>query len=356
MSLKQNRFNMRQFAPATILVISIVLIFQNCADPMSLTEQYSRTAELMPFAYDNTVDTIAYMSCAGGPSSSNPNAVWSFRAGSHGIESGLRLTDAFFSATGTLTSGQRAHALNDSPANRDAYLQLSIRQSENYGSVLSSTGGTPVAGRDFSTAIGPIDEFDVAFALASQDRIQPQRVSYFPGTGKYIDAGIRFIESESTAASVRSELTNSGLLTLTYSNGPGDFSARSPDGTVVKVYGRGYKLAFAAPGAGEPEPRVLSSIDEINLETNQPSGLEIKSWSCPATYRYRIARSCADCGCGNDPVGNIELAILRRVLRTEFWYVNVAGRCVVQKETTQQCYPAGTSGNYHFVSVCLRQP
>jgi hypothetical protein len=358
-----------KLSPKSLLVAAAVLLltgglFQNCSDPLNLDDQ-SSFAESLPFAFDTTLDTIAYMSCAGGTSSANRQAIWTIRGGAFATGNGIRLTDAYLGLTSSFSPSQRGAALSESPRNRGAILQLAIRQALNYQAVLTSSGGGGQLGEDYSALLGPLDEPAIAERLANVDLGNPQRINYFSGisglSGRTIEGGIRFTASETEAESVRGQLSNTGLLTATYTDPEGqDDSARGPAGLAKdKVYGRGYKMMFQAFSAAEPDARILAGIDEINLETSRPTGIEIKPWVCSADMRFRIYRQCGTgCPCHSDGAANATLAIARRLLKVEYWYIDVPNRCVVQKEVAQQCYPTGSgtpATNYHFVSVCTRQ-
>lgn len=352
------------------LVLSILTAFQNCAGGIGGgNQQNSSQSDGVPFAYDSTIDTLSYMSCAGGTSSANPDAIWTFRVGAYGLGTGIHLSDAYMSFTANFGVDQRGVALSQSVVNQNTVLQLSVRRmgtSGDYQVPLVNGSGSGVKGKDFDTILGPLDSPGISSKLGAVDKISnPTRLNYFAGiaglTGRRMEGTIRFNDSEALATSVRTRLTSeNGLLTNTYTDaGDVDTSARGPAGLAKdRVYGRGYKLSFAYAQAADTAPRILSGVDEYNLENNGVTGIDIKKWTCPSQLRYRVGRSCADCPCTNDPstiaVGS-NLDIARRVLRTEHWYINTASMCVVQKETTQQCYPTSTS--YHnYVSVCTRTP
>lgn len=347
---------------ACLIVVTIIILFQSCSDPLGNSEDQSSFAASLPFAFDSTLDTIGYMSCAGGPSGANRDAIWTLRAGAFGNGQGIHLTDAFLSLTSNFSTEQRAAALAESPLNQGAVLQLAVRQALNYQSVLTSGGGGGQLGEDYDTLLGPLDDQALAQKLAAVNLTNPARQSYFPGipglAGRSIRGTLRFTKDETSAQSVRGQLSNSGILTATYSTGGvTETQARGPGGAPDdKIYGRGYKLSFVAPSASEPEPRVMSSVDEINLETGRPHK-KPKAWGCPMELRLRIHRTCdANCVCTSDPVGNPNLEIVRRVVKVEHWYVDMDHRCIVQKEIASQCYATtGPADNYHFVSICVRQ-
>lgn len=342
-------------------ILTIVLFFQNCADPLGLTTEQSSFVDHLPFGYDNTLDTMAYMSCGGGTSSANRQAIWSFRMGAYGAGSGLKLNQGYLAITSNFSAQQRGAALSESPNNRDANLQLAIRELRSFQSILSSNGSDPDEGEDYVNLLGPLDQSEIAQKLASADPQNPVRINYFPGlagvSGKTIEGAIRFTASETAAASVRGQLSGNGILAATYTRGDdNETSARGPGGNInEKVYGQGYRVSFIPGEAGESEPRVLASVDEINLLTSRADVETTRPWSCFSNLRFRIGRSCVDCACSTDSGQNPEtMAVVRRVLQVEHWWVNLNNACVVQKSPAQQCYPNGSVYN-NFVSICLRQ-
>jgi hypothetical protein len=228
-----------------LVAIVTVLIFQNCSDQLGLEDDQASLSDTLPFAYDVTLDTIAYMSCAGGTTSANRQAIWSFRAGAFAAGNGLRLTDEYLAVTKNFNVEQRAAALGESTKNANAALQLAVRQGLNYQSLLTSGGGSGQLGEDFANLLGPLDGEVISETISGVDPAAPQRFNYFPGMagllGRRIEGAIRFTDNESEAQSVRGQLSNTGVLTATYTlDGVADTSARAPAGIANdKVYGRG---------------------------------------------------------------------------------------------------------------------
>jgi hypothetical protein len=121
---------------------------------------------------------------------------------------------------------------------------------------------------------------------------------------------------------------------------------------------------------------VLREITELNLE-DRNDRTDIKPWACPVSLQFRIVRpgdSAAPCNADPDPaVLSDELQLVRRSLRVEDWYVDLANRCIVPKkyqgkgcygdrQTVQynlsaQCTPGtNTQDCVHWTSICHRQP
>ncbi|MBX7231316.1 MAG: hypothetical protein K1X29_04425 [Bdellovibrionales bacterium] len=352
----------------SILALSIGLFFQNCASPLSSMDE-SALMESLPLAYDATVDTLAYMSCAGGSSSSSKKAIWSFAVGAVNSGSGIRLNNEYLNATKGFSNEQRALLLSESPRNSGASLQLSVRQALGYQNILSSSGSSAQMERDFSMVLGPLDELSLATKLVEASISGgSNRLNYFSGisglSNRSLMGSIRFIASESEAASVRGQLSTSGILSLTYSESDSDseYGARAPDpaNKNKSVFGRGYQVNFTVANTSETEPRVLSGVNEVNLETGRASGIEIRPWICPNNLYFKVYSNCTSgCACQNDPstTSNATLNLLRNFLKVEYWYINLSSKCIVQKEVAQQCYPstAPTNSSYHYVSFCTRQ-
>jgi hypothetical protein len=178
------------------LIVASVAFFQSCSDPLLDMSEQSSFAEKLPFAYDTTLDTIAYMSCAGGTTSANRNAIWSFRVGAFASGNGIRLTDSFLNSTSTFSASQRAAALAESTKNKGAVLQLAVRQALNYQSILTSGGGSGEMGEDFATLLGPLDDPAIAGKISAVDTANPQRLVYLAGvpglTGRTVEGALRF--------------------------------------------------------------------------------------------------------------------------------------------------------------------
>lgn len=350
--------SVKPIAMIVVLATAVVMFFQNCSDPLGTNGDQSSFTTNLPFAYDTRLDTIAYMSCAGGDSAADQNAIWTFRAGAFAPNQGVVLRRAFLDLTSNFSTSQRAEALGQSDANSNAVLQLSIRPADSLQDVLTSGGRAPVAGSDFARVIGPLDDSPIASKLAAANMADPARINYFAGIsglqGRTVEGAIRFNKDEGEANSVRGFLAGTALLTTTYSSGlMPNKDARGPAGiTAGTAYGRGYKIQFNYP-PGESVARSLSAITELDLETGRTVS-DASQWYCPAEYQFRIARSCGECVCASDAGDPGQIATVRRVLKTEHWYISMDQRCIVQKSGSQQCYPAGSAGNYHFASVCVR--
>lgn len=383
------------------LAIFLMFGFQNCADPLDIadTDSLSYNSQL-PFAFDTEIDTLAYMSCSGLESDFDPRAFFTFKAGAYGIGSGIRLTPEYQAATKNFTAGQRADSLNESEKNTGASLQFAVRQRNDIQAVLASSQ-TLQENRDFANILAPLDSPLIAERLVSLG--ESERISYFSGisglTGRMVEAAVRFLDSEVSAASLRDNLRDAGLLALTYTGDlqAGGVIARSPDPNDRKRgFGKGYQVDFSM-GLGNsfnsvtPHPiftrgihRVINSVQEVDLLRRSPAEGNLRPWDCPTENKFLIARSedvdAAKVRCSRviDPLtpsdkDRATLQAIRRVLRPEDWWVDLANRCVIPKQSNGNCYGRSTTQTPinikydggdctatglscpHYVSVCIRQ-
>lgn len=378
---------------AFILLLPALMVFQNCADPLELAEQDSLSVkDNLPFAFDTKIDTISYMSCSNiDITTFQPRAIYTFRAGAYGSNSGIRLSSSFMDATANYADSERAKALFDSPINRGASLQMAFRKKQSYQEVLINSDGIVREGFDFSNFLAPLDSSGIATRLAVTPK--GEYVSYFSGTAglgtRFVEQSIRFIEAESKANQMRNHLMGIGvdrpsLLTLTYSAGLDQpyFARSSVEGSPDNVFGHGYEVTFrTAHGYNSGPRRALSTIDEYTLV----DGRRVAStWNCGQdNYSFMVVKpgdTVAGCSAQADPnpsgltaIEKKRLELIRRVLRAEDWFVDVTGSpCVIPKHANARCYgnidgeptvnyakscanPTGNNTCPHFVSVCERQ-
>ncbi|MCB0407898.1 MAG: hypothetical protein KDD34_06815, partial [Bdellovibrionales bacterium] len=106
----------------------VTLIFQNCAEPLQLSEQDASTfSNNVPFAYDVKMDTFAFMSCKPDAADFDMGALFNFRVGAFEPESGLKLSDDFLKATASFSKEGKSDALFRSTTNTGAIMQLAVR-------------------------------------------------------------------------------------------------------------------------------------------------------------------------------------------------------------------------------------
>lgn len=383
-----------------LLGVTVLLAFQNCAQPIENESSSSSLEALTPFAYSATPDTIAHMSCSGLPDAGpDPRAYFSFRVGGYDPNyGGLSTTLEFREAMKYYSVDQLARIFGISAKNSNTNLSLSLRQADNYQRYFKE--GQLVAGEELDAMLPELDSFQIAGPLAAS--APNQKISYFPGASekRLMEGSLRYYHFENNMAAMRKSLTDREMLMVVgYSDttDPLDVNLRVPDDNPYdnitppsnRAYGTGYFLRFSLPsnyGAGEP--RVISptgGVEEIDLATGSS---KISNWDCSAAYQFLIVRP-EDVGksvvCNHTvdstPTNQVDLdayKAIRRVLRVEDWFVDLDHRCVIPKRTGDYCYGPmqgrtiqypqvgqtsytcsnpvnGTTYCPHFVSVCIRR-
>lgn len=360
-SMKQlNKKKLTLGAGLLAIVAAVILLFQNCADPLDLASEDALSYNnQLPFAFEATVDTLSYMSCSNVPASYESRALFTFRAGAFTSEAGLRLSSAFHAQTGNFSVAQRAQALSESARNRQSILQMAIRPKMQYQSILTASGSNVREGKDYYSLLGELDSPEIAEALSAL--AVGDWINYFAGVlgldNRSVEGSLYFLDSETIANSVRTQLNDSGVLTFTYAPGTtGEYAARGPSsGSETAVYGAGFELGFRLPpGRSSGVRRALDDNDirEISLETNSPSGVNMAAWSCPNDLALKIVRvqDLASVTCNREPDSitalsdpNSRLSIIRRILPVEDWYVDTTNNCIVSKhEDDMKCYGSAT--------------
>ncbi len=396
-----SRLKMRHVA--ILIVLGLLSSFQNCSEPLndSADEMMQAALDAMPFAFQSTVDEVAYMSCTR-MTNFDQTAFFSFRAGAYNGGSGLALTPSFLSATQYYTSDMRAQVFQQSSANMGAQLQLAIRQVGNYQNVLSGNQGAVTPGQDTSIFLMELDQNPIASQLGALQMNQWQ--NYFSGNSfsyanqsGLMQASLEFMESETAALSVRTNLQNrQAALTLTFTstNAAGDNSARGPAGAIGStVYGTGYLINFQNPaGWSVSDQRVLSSISEMDLGGGTLTLPH--AWTCPAGMEFMIIQPQDVFPTGNiichetaDPAPSTLSAsdqqiyfALRNALPASDWFIDMTNHCVVPTSNvaaascygdrtglppidyvSTACTPFNQNTNGgaigtcpHWVSVCIR--
>lgn len=381
------RWSILSLAIAT--VISVLFVFQNCADPLQFTGQDALSVtDSLPFAFDEKVDTISYMSCSNiDISSFQPRAIYTFRVGAYTSGHGIALSSEFLNLTASYASSERANALFASPINRGASLQLSMRKAKSYQEVLINSEGIVREGFDFANFLAPLDTSGIANRLAITP--EGEYVSYFSGTPglgtRMLEQSIRFIEAEEKSDQVRNHLMGIGVdrpsqLTLTYTAGLDQpYYARAPEkGAADYVFGTGFEVGFRTPHGYNSGPRRgLNNIEEYNLLDGRKDPTAV--WNCGQdNYTFIVVRpedtATRPCSTTIDPdpstltdLQRKRLELARRVLPPEDWYVDPVNRCIVRKSNNARCYgnidgeptvsysTNCTDNCPHFVSICERQ-
>lgn len=400
---------------ATFCCATILFVFQNCADPLEFAGQDAMIQDAnLPFAYEVKVDTLSYMSCSNVDLTSfQPRAIYSFRVGAHQPDvTGLKLNDEFRNLISDQDPSRMRSALFNSPANRGASLQLAIRRKLSYQEMLINSDGVIREGFDFSNFLAPLDSEVITDRLMS---LSPGRwIQFFSGIPgldrRLFEQSIRFIETEEKARQVRNHMMGLGgvdrptQLTLTYSAEADEvYFARGPAANSSdRVYGLGFDMSFRhAHGFTNGPRRALDTVEEFDLLTGRRTPGE--SWDCGRDAQSFVITRVPEFENptwlteGNLPDGCIapqsdafftrandtriataeeeasvraRLALARRVLRVEDWFIDPVGNCVIPKHQFANCYgpleeeeslavnmnPAScTEGTCpHFVTICAK--
>jgi hypothetical protein len=378
---------------------AIAILFQNCSNPAQISDASlaKETAQKIDakygMVYDVEADTLAYMSCdddsAMSPAVSRQTDHFKFRWGAYGTKSGLKLQDNFVEDNIRKTKELLVESLGYSQANSNTRIQFAVRSAAQMQRAFIASGNAPSEGREYHNIMPMLGTLEMNLALFNAwDRSRENRIRHVrDGTV----AGARF---EATLA-MRERFINGGqlfdlsghlnasspqlYLTQTFTEAPVGSSnsqsilARSPysiglDNNADEnryVYGRRYAPSFIRPNSivinglaqsvhqgATSQTRVLSGVVEERLDgrtdLEQP-----KAWSCPQEYWFRIVRmdkasavipgtSIPDCPLVSDldqgQAAQSTIQALRRVLPAESWFINVANRCIVNKNAAYSCY------------------
>ncbi len=371
---------------AVLAVGALVFAFQNCGkagfdnalSDASITTSSKDSAA--PFAYSASFDQITYNSCFGLGLSTNP-AYFTLKAGSYD-SGGVNLTANFLNyvranlkpayPSTEVTVEQMKSFVGETVENASPTLQMALRTRGAPQQVRNPSGSNPSLNTDFVNLMSDLTDDRIMEPIF---RALGGVVRYFPlainQTQRVMEAKLTYNNDEGVAYSLRNDLSNNGMLALTYTgpSGSSAFSARVPASASTKnsagatvtdttvAYGRGYNLTFAAdiapmtqslhqgstvaPNSRNPN-NILVGIQETDLEN--PSAATGAVWSCNQSRRYVIVKAEDSASyCPADPVDRMadatyrrELEIIRRHLPAEQWNVSVDRHCVVPKSGS--CY------------------
>lgn len=412
------RFNKTAFRFGGGVLASLLMLvsFQNCGkagfdadlgstldtglSDAQLIAKYGEATALkvqgIPFAFDATLDTITYNSCAESQLRSTPG-FFSIMAGAYST-GGIKIKNEFYDYADqnfkpiypetTLTENQYKEYLADSPTNAGVTPNVAIRVKNSLSDVFT-TNTQPTLYTDIVPVVGKLTDSLVMDSIAKKG----VTANYFPFSSeqRILEAGLNFNSSEETADEMRNIFMSSGLLSLAYMMPNTEiYKVRSPStaAPVKTAYGKGYNLTFSpypvSGGAVNNPNHVLAQLVETDLAN--PS-VGAKTWNCGRVYKVIRAQDAATL-CPAHTYNDLknqtirsELAIARRHLRADQWDVNVAYGCVVPKggvscykeeaingqpvvqyDLTKECFR--TNGSYagavpnsrcmHFVTVCTR--
>lgn len=364
--------------------LSVIISFQNCGKAgfdstldenltgpgvdAALAAKYGTTVGAavagLPFAFDAGFDQITYNSCAE-PTLIGSKGFFSIKAGAY-QNGGVRLSDEFFQQVDrtfkpsygetSINQLQYQSYLGDSPANKDAILNLAIRSPSDLEMVHAlSTGSAQgdsssiALDKDVKRVVGNLTDSSIMDAYTVK---QSGYISYFPfsSESKIFEASLTFNESQEKAQAFRNKLDSTadipGVLTLTYLKNITDLnSIRGPSSAtpVRQAFGRRYNFSFSLPentvaSAARVLPKnIVREITEVDLD----SGAQV-AWNCNRKYlvvRYQDRNPLCPPLTWNqlqDPLVLAELDIARRQLRADEWDINPVAHCMVPKGTS--CY------------------
>lgn len=302
-------------ALSVLSLLMLMFLFQNCGvseDSITdaLSEYETQRADALPFAFDLTVDHIAYMSCEG-ELLQQSSTHFNFKAGAYNDNEGLKFKDSFFesSAVGALGGNKKKllSYLASSARNQGAGVVMSLRESGDFRGPSGVGGGEA----DYVSPMlwNPSNNVQLTeTTISGRLYDNPAGVNYLSGlsgtTGKSFDAQLGFNGVGVQGPYMRPILEDSGYLAFTFAttnlDKPG-YEARSPVdplGTDVlaksSVFGKGYKMGFNKLDAGRPGSlRVVAvSVDAYNMESDGTTLGE--EWECSEEDRYIIMKDVAD--------------------------------------------------------------
>ena len=387
-----SRINTRR--ASIFLGLVILLTFQNCSSPVdeSATDNSSLSyEESLPFAYTFKPDTIAHMSCSRVPNGFEPRAYFSYKVMAATSAGGIGVSPEFLLATKNYSADQKREAFGNSKLNANSFLQLSIRKINDYQAIYGASQAR--LGYDLDGMLGAeLASPKIAAHLATMQTGEVRK--YFPSDldNRLVEGSLRFMASEPDSQQTRSVLADrSSLLVAGFTDTSDVLSTplRGPSGlTAQGIFGVGFMVDFRNPAGfnSTDSRRALNSITEIDLKNKASTGA---GWTCSSDFQFMVIRpedivaGKIACYTGVDrydptkPIQLQRLQMIRRVLRVEDWYVDVANRCIVPKTYTDFCYgdrtgrpainytasavggaPASTcTGDYcpHYVTICSRQ-
>ena len=381
---------MKKYLLVLVPILAGLFIFQNCAQQPNNTASGASVSSYesgLPFAYAAKPDTLAYMSCQNMQVGTfDSNAFFTFRMGAYTSGFGMAMTQAFYDKTLNYPVNERASLFRSSDVNANTSYNLSVRKSESFQTYMDNGSGFTM-GSAVDTFLPQLDNPWIAGPLAAAAPGVAR--GYFPSAEDHrlMEASLRFYNPNFDMQDFRANFNSSTtVLVAGYSDGsdveggrlrsPADYpksistpltSSQTSSNT---IFGSAFRVKFTNPsGFGNANVRVLlGPLQEQNLVTKQIDS----SWNCDPKYQFTIVRAedyRRACPVSYDQAASAEeldaLYKIRRVLKTEYWYVNAKLRCVVPRNTGDYCYgpspgpieyTSSCSGSNcpHFVSLCTR--
>lgn len=347
--------------------LGLASVFQNCAEPVDLSESDASTfSDTLPFAYDVNVDTFAYMSCAFSETADfDRRAMFNFRVGAYTNGFGLKLTDDFRQATANFTDAARADALFKSAKNSGAVVQLAARADFDYQRIILNSSNIVQNEFDIGNYFKGASLDSPGAAMSLSKLAEDERIHYFSGTpgleGRLLEASLRYHYVLNDVISNKMKDARVAL-TFTANKEPLNVEARGPNINDLHkvVYGKVFRPQFSGPyKLGSPDVTIATTTNDRTVTGLWETDLikqTTRQWKCPSEYRFTVIRpeDAAQCprsvdawtydSPGND-LQKRQLEVIRRVLRVEDYYVNLALQCVVPKDPRNSCYPTNGGSN-----------
>lgn len=386
----------------TALLFFCLFGYQNCTGGGGLTQSsressLSSSSTTQEHPYEFNVDTLAYSSCTYDAERDSKylldHGYFTFKVGGYLPESGLRIDPTFISKFRSPTPKVITDQLLKISQGKESDVVLSMRARNNLRYTVAPQN--PVLGSHFGatqfrmgrpTLVGQLSELLSGDYLRlvkyrdANDRVEFLDSAVKPFAAQFVLNGDGSGSNEGHHSDFRRSLGDENLLTMAFSQGIDDtgllnvkYPASAPDNSLM---GKGFNLQFAKPSGegpdniiypGDPTPdlnRAISGISEVDLSNAAAPRkawkqcfppLKIVQWvdalaeDRPELGLVNIVSPCPlvsdqdsvlDNGLINTQKAE-RLAILRRVLPVQNWYINLAKNCVVPKQMNRdgdRCY------------------
>jgi len=299
-----------------------MLFFQNCgvsqddtSDDLSSSQQIE--ADSLPFAFDLSVDHIAYMSCDS-DFVNQSGKLFNFKAGAYNEGEGIKIRSNFLSSIGTRSKDYILGLLANSKRNEGAGVVMSVRESSQFQSPVRITGSQAGNSVDFGNIIAPllwnpvsnVEYTSVNENLSSYLWDNPNGVNYLEGFSgleeKSFDGEISY-NTLGAQQLIRDSIESDAYLAFTFATedltelGVKARAPTSETGEVTtgnltpnsSVWGKGYKMSFDqynSVRSGSPR-RAVGSVTGFNLENEESLD---ETWVCPDSEKYIIIKDKED--------------------------------------------------------------
>lgn len=316
MNVKSFLYFMKKALSLFSLVVFMVL-FQNCGTSEDsllneLSSEEQRQADQLPFAFDLSIDTVAYMSCDSNTVNLNGSGglLFNFKAGAYELGEGVGFRPEFLDSVGQTAPSIISTRLSASTRNSQAGVVMSVRDVGRMQTPINvAPGGESSGETGLGTFIGPMMwDLDQNVHLTQENVVsllqnQNSRVNYLEGfpslEHKSFDGTVSF-NVLGAQPFIRQTLESTSYLTFTFATEALEDQgarARSPHSSTGEgepraqrsVWGRGYQPRFTknfSQRAAAPR-RVLSSLQGYDLESESQ---DTDAWTCSPNDRFIIVR------------------------------------------------------------------